>query len=165
MSEAIDSATVFRGEHTIVVPRDRIIDVLTLLRDDPELQFDLLSDLCGVDYLGYPGHEEPRLAVVYNLYSVPRKDRVRVKLFVDAEDAHVPSVERVYGTANWHERETWDLFGIVFDGHSDLRKILTPDDLEAHPLRKDYDAQEIEVAFSHSAARIRKEGAYLKPEV
>jgi NADH-quinone oxidoreductase subunit C len=164
MPEAVVSTTLFRGEHTVVVPRERIVDVLTLLRDDPALRYDLLSDLCGVDYLDYPRHDGPRLAVVYNVYAVARRDRIRVKVFVDVEDAHVPTVEGVYPTANWHERETWDLFGIVFDGHSNLCKILTPEDLVGHPLRKDHSIEQIEIAFTQSAERVRKEGKYLKPE-
>jgi NADH-quinone oxidoreductase subunit C len=164
LPEAVVSSQVFRGEHTVVVKRESIVDVLTFLRDDPDLCYNLLSDLSGVDYLGYPGHDAPRFAVVYNLYSIPRRDRLRVKVCVNAQDPHVPTVIGVYGTANWHERETWDMFGIIFDGHPDLRKILTPDDLVGHPLRKDFDIREEEVAFSHSVERLREAGDYLRPE-
>jgi NADH-quinone oxidoreductase subunit C len=163
-ADAVVSSHVFRGEHTIVVKRERIVDVLAFLRDDPDLRYNLLSDLCGADYLGYPGHDGPRFAVVYNVYSIPRHDRLRVKVYVQESDPHVPTVVGVYGTANWHERETWEMFGIVFDGHPDLTKILTPDHLEGHPLRKDFDIREEEVAFSHSVERLREQGGYLKPE-
>ena len=123
------------GEVTVYVTREQIFDVCRYLRDDPKLQFNLLSDLTGVDR----GIDEaPRFEVVYHLMSLPNRMRLRLKVRVDEEDCHVPSVWEVWKTANWHERETFDLMGIRFDGHPDLRKILTPDDLEGHPLRKDF---------------------------
>ncbi len=124
----------FRGELTIVVPKGNIVDVCRFLRDDPELQFDLLADLCGIDMYT----PVKRFGVIYNLYSLRRKHRIRLKTFTEEENPRVPTVTGVWGTANWHERETFDMFGIVFDGHPDLRRIYMPDEFEHHPLRKDF---------------------------
>jgi NADH-quinone oxidoreductase subunit C len=124
------------GEVTVYVKRARIVEICRYLRDDAKLRFNLLSDLTGADR----GLEaEPRFEVIYHLMSLPNRMRLRVKTRVgDDDDCHLPSVCEVWQTANWHERETFDLFGIRFDGHPDLRKILTPEDLEGHPLRKDF---------------------------
>ena len=132
---AIEDYKEQHGELTLYVKREKIVEVCRFLRDDPKLQFNLLSDLTGVDR----GVEEsPRFEVIYHLMSLPNRVRLRLKVRVDDEDCHVPTVSEVWLTANWHERETFDLFGVRFDGHPDLRKILTPDDLEGHPLRKDF---------------------------
>lgn len=120
-------------ETSVYVHRDRIVDVARFLRDSE--QFNYLSDLTGFDR----GIDEtPRFEVIYHLLSLPNKVRLRLKVQVDEDDCIVPSVSEVWKTANWHERETFDLFGIRFAGHPDLRKILTPEDLEGHPLRKDF---------------------------
>ncbi|HOM05330.1 MAG TPA: NADH-quinone oxidoreductase subunit C, partial [Candidatus Kapabacteria bacterium] len=93
--------------------------------------FDYLVNLSGVD-------EKDKFIVVYHLFSLQHKHRIALKVYLDRENPHVPTVERVWRSANWHEREAYDMFGIVFDGHSDLRRILCPYDWEGHPLRKDY---------------------------
>lgn len=128
----------FRGETTVYVRKGDIVKVCRFLRDDPELQYNFLSDLCGVDRLGL----EPRFEVVYNLYSIPYAQRIRLKVKV-SEGEEVDTVTGVWGTANWHEREVYDLFGIRFLGHPDLCRILMPEDWEGHPLRKDYPVQEM----------------------
>lgn len=114
-----------------------IEDILYFLRDDERLAFDSLSCLSGVDY--GVGKE---LGVVYHLFSMTHKHWLVVKVKLDREKPHVPTIEHIYKAANWHEREAFDLYGIVFDFHPDLRKILTPDDWEGFPLRKDYVVQE-----------------------
>lgn len=135
----------FRGEFTIVVPLDRIVKVCHFLRDEPDLELNFLSDLCGVDWL----EREPRFDVVYNLYSLKYKWRLRIKVRVE-EEQKVPSVTSIWSTANWHEREVFDMYGIVFENHPDLRRILMSEDWVGHPLRKDYPLTYEEVAFSHN---------------
>ena len=129
---------------TLRVPREHIVATCRAMRDVAELSFAVLVDLTAVDY--HP--RDPRFEVVYQLVrvgDVPRPGltpaRVRLKVPVPAGDAHVPTVSGVYPSANWAEREVFDLFGVVFDGHPDLRRILTTDDWEGHPLRKDYPVQ------------------------
>jgi NADH-quinone oxidoreductase subunit C len=112
-----------------------IAEVAAFCKSEPALAFDNLMCLSGVDY---PKETPPRLEVVYHLYSHRHKHTFALKVHLPRESPSVPSVERVWGVANWHEREAWDLFGIAFTGHSDLRRILLPDDWEGHPLRKDW---------------------------
>ncbi|MBI4850502.1 MAG: NADH-quinone oxidoreductase subunit C [Acidobacteria bacterium] len=123
------------GEITIFVKRESIVELCLFLRDNEESKFDLLSDLTGVDR-GI--EEDPRFEVNYHLTSLPKRMRLRLKVRVSEEDCSVPTVTGVWPTADWHERETFDLVGVRFEGHPNLRKILTPDDLEGHPLRKDF---------------------------
>jgi NADH-quinone oxidoreductase subunit C len=124
-----------RGEVTAVVPRLHIVDVCSALKSSPDAQFDFLADLCGAD-LGV--EEEPRFEVNYHLFSTKKHHRLRLKVLLNETNAHVPTVTGVWRTANWHERETFDLFGIFFDGHPDLRRILLPDDWQGYALRKDF---------------------------
>ncbi len=138
----------FREELSIVVRKDDIVSVCQSLRDDPELCFNFLSDLCGVDY----PERKPRFDVVYNLYSISKNHRVRLKLRVEDGES-LPSVTSVWSTANWHEREVFDMFGIRFEGHPDLRRILMSEDWEGHPLRKDFPLTKEEVAFNYNKDR------------
>lgn len=124
----------FRGELTVVVPRERIVEVCRFLKEDPDLHFDLLSDLCGIDMYT----PVKRFGVIYNLYSLRSKHRIRLKTFTEEDDPKVPTVSGVWGTANWHERETYDMFGIIFEGHPDLRRMYMPEEFEHFPLRKDF---------------------------
>jgi NADH-quinone oxidoreductase subunit C len=124
----------FRGELTVVVAKDRIVEICTFLKTDADLAYELLADLCGID-MATP---EKRFGVIYNLYSYKTKHRIRLKVFTEEEDPKVPTVTGVWGTANWHERETYDMFGIVFEGHPDLRRMYLPEEFEYHPLRKDF---------------------------
>lgn len=123
------------GEVTAIVPRAHIVDVCSYLKTSSEGEFNFLSDICGADR---GVEEEPRFEVNYHLFSIRKHHRVRLKVLLNEEDAHVPTVTGVWRTANWHERETFDLFGVVFDGHPDLRRILLPDDWQGHALRKDF---------------------------
>ena len=133
-AESILEANEFRGELTIVVPKERIVVMCRFLKEDPQLQFDLLADVCGIDM--YTATK--RFGVIYNLYSLKNKNRIRLKVFIEEDDLKVPTLTGVYGTANWHERETFDMFGIIFDGHPDLRRVYMPDEFEHYPLRKDF---------------------------
>jgi NADH-quinone oxidoreductase subunit C len=127
------------GDHTAVVDRAALSEVLRFCRDDPALRFDMLMDLTAVDYLRYPGREDgPRFEVVYHLYSVSENHRVRLKCRVDEDEPAVPSAVPLWPIANWLEREVWDMFGIRFEGHPDLRRLLLYEEFVGHPLRKDY---------------------------
>jgi NADH-quinone oxidoreductase subunit C len=128
-----------RGDATAVVAREALREVLACCRDDTALAFDVLMDLAAVDYLKYPGREDgPRFEVVYHLYSVSENHRVRIKVRVEEDDAVVPSAVPLWPIANWFEREVWDMFGIRFAGHPDLRRLLMYEEFVGHPLRKDY---------------------------
>lgn len=126
----------FRGETTVVVKKEEIVAICQYLKASEGFNF--LSDLCGVDYLG---QKDDRFMVVYNIYNITTHERLRLKVAVAEKDATVDSVTPVWGTAGWHERECWDLLGISFNNHSDLRRILMPADWVGHPLRKDYPVQ------------------------
>jgi len=131
---AIAETRTFRGELTIVVPREHLRRAAEFLRSDPELQFTFLSDVAGVDRFPM----EPRFEVNYHLMSLARRERLRLKVCIAGSDPVVESVTSVWPGADWHEREIFDLFGVRFEGHPDLRRILMPEDWEGHPLRKDY---------------------------
>ena len=141
--DAVWRVVVDRGELTLHVRPERIAEVCKLLRDDGGLRFELCSSVSGVDYLDAPTGTEPaeqaaRLHVAYHLTSMTFRRRIRLEVAVPIDDAHVPSVTAVYPTADWQERETWDMFGVIFDGHPALTRILMPDDWDGHPQRKDY---------------------------
>jgi NADH-quinone oxidoreductase subunit C len=123
------------GEITVVARREGLIELLTYLRDDPKLRFNYLSDIGGLDLGEFAA---PRFALAYQLYSLEHNHRLRVKVFVEEDDAKVPSVCEVWKTANWLEREIYDMFGVNFENHPDLRRILMPADYEGYPLRKDF---------------------------
>ena len=127
------------GDHTAVVAAEGIVDALRFCRDEPDLGFDMLMDLTAVDYLKYPGREDgPRFDVVYHLYSVTHNHRVRLKVPVEQDAPTVPTATALWPIANWLEREVWDMYGIRFDGHPDLRRLLLYEEFVGHPLRKDY---------------------------
>ena len=128
-----------RGDHTAVVERAALPAALRLCRDDAELGFDVLMDLTAVDYQKYPGREDgPRFEVVYHLYSLDWNHRVRIKVRVDEDAAVVPSAVPLWPIADWLEREVWDMFGIRFEGHPNLKRLLLYEEFVGHPLRKDY---------------------------
>ena len=131
---AVERVKFDREEMTIYVDRGSIREACALLRDDPACPFNFLSDLTCVDW--YPS--EPRFEVVYHLLSIPKKERVRLKVRLDSASPAVESVTSVWPGANFFEREVFDLFGVRFTGHPYLRRILMPEDWEGHPLRKDY---------------------------
>ncbi|OFV88239.1 MAG: hypothetical protein A2V74_02285 [Acidobacteria bacterium RBG_16_70_10] len=134
-SEKITGASLDVVTPWAVVATDAIAEVAAFCKADPDLSFDNLMCLSAVDY---PKEDPPRMEVVYHLLSYARHHTFALKVHVPREQPSVPTVERVWGVANWHEREAFDLFGIVFTGHSDLRRILLPDDWEGHPLRRDW---------------------------
>lgn len=146
--DSILESTEFRGELTLVVRREDIVPVCRFLRDDPELSYNFLSDLTAVDRW----RRELRFDVIYNLYSIDKNHRLRLKVKA-GENELVPSVTSVWNTASWFEREVFDLFGIEFRDHPDLRRILMPDDWVGHPLRKDFPLTKEEVMFTHNKNR------------
>jgi NADH-quinone oxidoreductase subunit C len=133
--EEVLAVSEFRGQVSVILRKNRIRDISRYLHDDPDLYFDYLIDVCGVDYLG---KKDKRFEVVYQLYSIKHRRALRLKVEVSEEDPTIDSVTPVWVGANWHEREAFDLYGIRFNGHPDLRRILMPEDWEGHPLRKDY---------------------------
>ncbi|MBS0241949.1 MAG: NADH-quinone oxidoreductase subunit C [Proteobacteria bacterium] len=149
------------GEVTITVARDSIVGVLTKLRDDPALEFEVLLDITAVDWPGRP----ERFDVVYHLLSMRKNQRIRVKLVTTDADA-VPSVINVFPTANWLERETYDMYGILFSGHPDLRRILTDYGFDGYPLRKDFPLTGYkEVRYDDEAKRVVYEPVRLTQEL
>ena len=143
-AEAVQQVTVDRGELTFYVVPGFLPQICRILRDDPALRFELCSSVSGVDY----GPDVPqRFHSVYQLTSMTYRRRIRLECAVDVESPHVPSVVEVYPTADWHEREAYDMFGIVYDGHPALTRILMPDDWDGHPQRKDYPLGGIPVEY------------------
>ena len=128
----------FRGQVAVTLKKARIFEICRFLHDEPEFSFDYLTDLCGVDCLG---KKEKRFEVVYHLYSIKHRRGIRLKAEVAENDPAIDSVVPIWAGVNWHERECFDMFGIVFKGHPDLRRILMPEDWEGYPLRKDYPVQ------------------------
>ncbi|MBB3389676.1 NADH-quinone oxidoreductase subunit C [Rhizobium sp. BK275] len=148
------------GELTLTTTGDNLIPLLTFLRDDAKCGFVNLTDICGVDW----PQRELRFDVVYHLLSPKKNLRIRVKLATD-EDTPVPSACAVYPGADWFERETWDMYGVLFTGHPDLRRILTDYGFEGHPLRKDFPTTGfVEVRYDDAAKRVVYEPVELKQE-
>ena len=140
----IEKVVVDRGEITFFIRRHALLDVVTHLRNDSALRFEFCSSISGVHF---PNEEGRELHVVYHLLSMTHRRRIRLEVTCPDADAHVPSVVSIYPTADWHERETWDFFGVVFDGHPALTRILMPDDWPGHPQRKDYPLGGIPVEY------------------
>ena len=160
LGEVIVDRAIAHGELTLVVQGAEIVRVLTFLRDDPALLFKELVDLCGVDY---PSRER-RFDVVYHLLSVRHNQRLRVKVETD-EATPVPSVMAVFPTADWFEREAWDMYGILFSGHPDLRRILTDYGFEGHPLRKDFPMTGyVEMRYDEEQKRVVYEPVQLRQD-
>ena len=141
---AIRSVIVERGEITFVIEREHFADVARTLRDEPGLRFEFMSSLSGVHWPGDAGRE---LHVAVHLQSITHNRRIRIETTAPDSDPHVPSLVAIYPTADWHERETFDFFGIIFDGHPGLTRIMMPDDWPGHPQRKDYPLGGIPVQF------------------
>lgn len=133
-AEAVRDTHARLGDATAIVDAARIVPVMRFLRETDGLDFEMLTDVTAVDYLG----EEPRFEMVYHLYSVSRNHRLRVKARVPEKPGVIDSLVEVWPSANWMEREVWDMYGIRFDGHPDLRRLLLYEEFEGHPLRKDY---------------------------
>jgi len=137
-SEGVISTHGFRGDETAVLSREVLKEACRFLRDETALRFDMLTDATAVDYLLEPNRTAPRFEVVYHLYSVTHRHRLRLKVEVPETDPVVESLCELWPIANWLEREIWDMYGIQFRGHPDLRRILLYEEFEGHPLRKDY---------------------------
>ena len=157
---AVERRDITRGELTVVVARDQIVRVLTELRDDADCLFEVLIDICGVDY----PERENRFDAVYHLLSPRKNQRIRVKCETD-EETPVPSVVDVFPAANWFEREAYDMYGILFSGHPDLRRILTDYGFQGHPLRKDFPLTGyVEVRYDDEQKRVVYEPVKLTQE-
>jgi len=144
-SDAIERVVVDRGELTLHVKREKLVEVAFILRD--KLKFEMCMGVNGVHYPEQTGRE---MHAVYPLLSMSKNQRIRLEVSVPDADSHIPSVVEVWAGNNWHERETYDMFGIIFDGHPGLTRILMPDDWEGHPQRKDYALGGIAVEYKGS---------------
>jgi NADH-quinone oxidoreductase subunit C len=145
----------FRGQTTLIVSPENILEVCQTLRD--EFRFDFLEVETAVDY--WP-QQDPRFHVIYQLYSIEKHIRIGLRVPVAGISPTLPSLMGLYANANWHEREIWDMFGIRFEGHTDLRRILMPHDWQGHPLRKDYPLGYEEVQFTFNAGEIDRDKPY-----
>jgi NADH-quinone oxidoreductase subunit C len=143
-SDAIEKVIVDRGELTLHIKRERLVEVAKILRDTPSLRFEFCLGVSGVHYPNEKGRE---LHAVYPLLSITNNRRIRLEVSVPESDPHIPSLVEVWAGNNWNERETYDMFGIIFDGHPALTRILMPDDWPGHPQRKDYPLGGIEVEY------------------
>ena len=143
-SDAIEKVIVDRGELTLHIKRERLVEVAKILRDTPSLRFEYCLGVSGVHYPDDKGRE---LHAVYPLLSITNNRRIRLEVSVPDSDPHIPSLVEVWAGNNWNERETYDMFGIIFDGHPALTRILMPDDWPGHPQRKDYPLGGIEVEY------------------
>lgn len=126
------------GDETLVLRREGLLPIATFLKEDPDMDFSMCTDVTGIDMMTYPGYEGPRLIAVYHLYSVRKKHRVCIKVPLELSDPVVESVSSLWAGANFFERETWDMLGIRFDHSPDHRRVLLYEEFEGHPLRKDY---------------------------
>ena len=190
LGDDLESASLYAGDLTIEILPDRLMEVMTTLRDNPAFQFSQLTDLCGVDYATYGQSEweidgalnegfsrgvteyemnkdqDRRFAVVYHLLSISLNQRIRVKVFVDSETLSMNSVCEIWPAANWFEREAFDLFGIIFDSHPDLRRILTDYGFVGHPFRKDFPLiGQVEMRYDEDRGRVIYEPVSIKPRV
>lgn len=160
LGEAVIDSKIAHGELTVGIARDKIVEVLTVLRDDPKCQFEVLIDICGVDW---PARTE-RFDVVYHLLSPRLNQRIRLKLTTD-ETTPVPSAVGVFPAANWFEREAYDMYGILFSGHPDLRRLLTDYGFQGYPLRKDFPLTGyVEVRYDEAQKRVVYEPVELAQE-
>lgn len=141
---AIEKVVIYRGEITFHIQREHLLATISALRDEPGLRFEMCLGVNGVHYPEETGRE---LHAVYPLLSITHNRRIRLEVSVPDADAHIPSIVGIYPTNDWHERETWDFFGIVFDGHPALTRIMMPDDWPGHPQRKDYPLGGIPVEY------------------
>ena len=143
-NDAIEKVVVDRGELTLHIKRERLFEVAKKLRDTDSLRFEMCMGVSGVHYPEDKGRE---LHAVYPLLSLTHNRRIRLEVSVPESDPHIPSIVEIWAGNNWHERETWDMFGIIFDGHPGLTRILMPDDWPGHPQRKDYPLGGIPVEY------------------
>jgi NADH-quinone oxidoreductase subunit C len=169
LADRLTGITVALGEVTATVAAADLQSVCVTLRDDPSLRFEQLIDLCGMDYSQYGegGHDGPRFAVVCHLLSVTHNWRLRLRALVPDDDLPVgPSVVPVWSSANWYEREAFDLYGIIFEGHPDLRRILTDYGFVGHPFRKDFPVSgNVEMRYDPDQQRVIYQPVTIEPRV
>lgn len=170
--DAISRVIAAHNELTVEIKREQVAKVCRQLRDDPDFAFSQLSDLCGVDYLTYRresvegSRQGPRFGVVYQLLSLKHNHRLRVRTFLDDGLPIVASVVDIWNSANWYEREAFDLFGIVFEGHPDLRRILTDYGFIGHPFRKDFPLSgEVEMRYDAEKQRVVYQPVSIEPRI
>jgi len=166
--DRISDTLVAHGELTVIIEKDCILPVSEALRDDAEFAFEQCLDVVGVDYLEYSNGawEGPRYAVVYHLLSIKHNHRLRLKVFVDGNPPIVASVVGIWAAADWYERETFDLYGIIFDGHPDLRRILTDYGFVGHPMRKDFpQIGHVEMRYDPEQKRVIYQPVSIDPRV
>jgi NADH-quinone oxidoreductase subunit C len=171
-SDAITRVIAAHNELTLEIKREQVAKVCRHLRDDPDFAFSQLSDLCGVDYLTYRresaegSRQGPRFGVVYQLLSLKHNHRLRVRTFLDDGLPIVASVVDIWNSANWYEREAFDLFGIIFEGHPDLRRILTDYGFIGHPFRKDFPLSgEVEMRYDAEKQRVVYQPVSIEPRI
>lgn len=155
---AIQEKTEFRGECTLTIEPNQLLPICQLLRDNPDLQYNYLSDICADDFL--PNY--PRFAINYHLRSLPNKHLLRLRVLVEDPDEGPPTLAPLYPVATWLEMEVWDLMGIRFQGNNSLRRLFLPEDWVGHPLRKDYPLGYEEVQFSFNWQQIDAKKPYAK---
>ncbi len=156
-ADRLDECFVATGELNVVVKKQHLLEVCTALRDEADFAFEEMIDLCGVDYSEYGGGnwQGERFAVVYQLLSIKNNHRLRLRVFADGEPPRVDSVTGIWNGANWFEREAFDLYGIIFDGHTDLRRILTDYGFVGHPFRKDFPLSgNVEMRYDEERKRV-----------
>ncbi|QOQ83392.1 NADH-quinone oxidoreductase subunit C [Comamonas thiooxydans] len=167
LGDRVRSVTLAYGEVTVEVSADRYLDVMQILRNAPDCQFEMLLDLCGVDYSTYAevGKDGPRFAVVSHLMSLTLNQRLRVRVYCADDDFPVvASINPIWNSANWFEREAFDLFGIVFEGHEDLRRILTDYGFIGHPFRKDFPLSgHVEMRYDAEQQRVVYQPVTIEP--
>jgi NADH-quinone oxidoreductase subunit C len=152
--DAVEDVVDFRDERTLIIQKDALVPVMTLLRDDEQLRFNLLEDIVADDYL----ERFPRFAVSYHVYSIPNKGRIRVRVDLDDPDEGPQTLNSMWQIASWLELEVWDLMGIRFQNHPGLRRLFLPEDWQGHPLRKDYPLgyEEVQFSFNYEEIDARK---------
>jgi NADH-quinone oxidoreductase subunit C len=168
LSGLIEDVIYEHNEVTIIVAKEKLLEVCLLLRDEADFAFEQLIDVCGVDYLEYQGGNwnKPRFASVYHLLSIKNNHRVRVKTYLEEDSLIVDSVIEIWSCANWFEREAFDLYGILYDGHPDLRRILTDYGFVGHPFRKDFPLiGNVEMRYDESKKRVVYEPVSIEPRV
>ncbi|EHN65296.1 NAD(P)H-quinone oxidoreductase subunit J, chloroplastic [bioreactor metagenome] len=167
LGDKVRSVTLAYGEVTVEVSADKYLDVMQILRNAPDCQFEMLLDLCGVDYSTYAevGKDGPRFAVVSHLMSLTLNQRLRVRVYCADDDFPVvASINPIWNSANWFEREAFDLFGIVFEGHEDLRRILTDYGFIGHPFRKDFPLSgHVEMRYDAEQQRVVYQPVTIEP--
>ncbi|MGD8547601.1 MAG: NADH-quinone oxidoreductase subunit C [Thiohalophilus sp.] len=165
----IQSCDVAWGELTVVADKRDLLEVATRLRDETELAFSELIDVCGVDYLDYGGDgawQGSRFASVYHLLSIKHNHRLRLKVMLDGDPPVIPSLVNIWASANWFEREAFDLFGIVYEGHPDMRRILTDYGFIGHPFRKDFPLiGNVEMRYDPEKQRVVYQPVSIEPRV